>query len=89
MGTPRDLKVQMAAETRARERAQALAKLQTVRADKAEAALIEARAERDSWQARALAAEADRTSPRDGAPTESGVRPGTGATGDVPGRIKG
>ncbi len=58
MGTPRDLKVQMAAETRARERAQALAKLQTARADKAEAALAQALVERDGWRARALAAEA-------------------------------
>nr|USU31975.1 hypothetical protein NG677_22300 [Methylobacterium sp. OTU13CASTA1] len=56
MGTPRDLKVQMAAETRARERAQALAKLETTRADRAEAALAEALAERDAWRARALAA---------------------------------
>lgn len=55
MGTPRDLKVQMAAETRARERAQALAKLQTARADKAEAALAEALAERDAWREQALA----------------------------------
>lgn len=55
MGTPRDLKVQMAAETRARERAQALARLQTARADKAEAALVQALAERDAWRERALA----------------------------------
>jgi hypothetical protein len=55
MGTPRDLKVQMAAETRARERAQALVKLQTARADKAEAALVQALAERDAWRERALA----------------------------------
>ena len=57
MGTPRDLKVQMAAETRARERAQAVAKLQTARADKAEAALTQALAERDAWRARAQAAQ--------------------------------
>ncbi|GJD32473.1 hypothetical protein PMNALOAF_3746 [Methylobacterium adhaesivum] len=56
MGTPRDLKVQMAAETRARERAQAVAKLQATRADKAEAALAQALAERDAWRERALAA---------------------------------
>ena len=61
MGTPRDLKVQMAAETRARERAQAVAKLQTARADKAEAALTQALAERDAWRERALAG----TSPAD------------------------
>jgi len=67
MGTPRDLKVQMAAETRARERAQALAKLQTARADKAEAALAEALAERDAWRERALAgsAPADPARPSD------------------------
>jgi hypothetical protein len=67
MGTPRDLKVQMAAETRARERAQALAKLQTARADKAEAALVQALAERDAWRERALAgsSSAERPAPAD------------------------
>ncbi|KQP06533.1 MAG: hypothetical protein Q7T93_02040 [Methylobacterium sp.] len=86
MGTPRDLKVQMAAETRARERAQALAKLQTVRADKIEAALTEARAERDAWQARALAAEADLATLRRSATASADAdgRPGRGSTGALP-----
>ena len=59
MATPRDLKVQMAGETRARERAQALAATQTARARQAEAATQAAEAERDAWKARALAAEAE------------------------------
>ncbi|NEU12899.1 hypothetical protein G3T14_12225 [Methylobacterium sp. BTF04] len=58
MASPRDLKVQMAAETRARERAQALATSQTARVTRAEAALKDALLDRDQWQARALAAEA-------------------------------
>ncbi|SFH06403.1 hypothetical protein [Methylobacterium gossipiicola] len=73
MGTPRDLKVQMAAETRARERAQAVAKLQTARADKAEAALTQALAERDAWRERALAgtSPADTSDPAEEAGTET------------------
>lgn len=59
MASPRDLKVQMAAETRARERAQALAITQTARGNRAEAALKDALLDRDGWQARALAAEAE------------------------------
>jgi hypothetical protein len=67
---PRDLKVQMAAETRARERAQALARSETARAVRAEAALTEMKAERDLWKARALALEipgqaSERTSTED------------------------
>ncbi|WP_019904065.1 hypothetical protein [Methylobacterium sp. 77] len=58
MATPRDLKVQMAGETRARERAQALASASSTRAQRAELALKEALAERDAWKERALAAEA-------------------------------
>lgn len=58
MSTPRDLKVQMAAETRARERAQALAKAETIRADRAEANLREALADRDVWKRRAMIAQA-------------------------------
>ncbi|GJE18615.1 hypothetical protein [Methylobacterium marchantiae] len=58
MATPRDLKVQMAGETRARERAQALASASAVKARQAELALKEAQAERDVWKERALAAEA-------------------------------
>lgn len=65
MATPRDLKVQMAGETRARERAQALATQQTARAARAEAALAAMSAERDSWRERALAAEAEIASSRD------------------------
>jgi len=73
MGTPRDLKVQMAAETRARERAQAVAKLQATRADKAEAALAQALAERDAWRERALAgtSPADTSDPAEEARTET------------------
>ncbi len=59
MATPRDLKVQMAGETRARERAQALAATQAARAQRAETAAREAEADRDGWKARALAAEAE------------------------------
>ena len=59
MATPRDLKVQMAGETRARERAQDLAATQTARAQRAETAARVAEAERDDWKARALAAEAE------------------------------
>lgn len=59
MATPRDLKVQMAGETRARERAQALAAGQTARLTRADAALKAMEQERDQWQARALAAEAE------------------------------
>lgn len=55
MAGPRDLKVQMAAETRARERAQSLARSETARAVRAEAALREMTADRDDWKARALA----------------------------------
>lgn len=58
MGSPRDLKVQMAAETRARERAQAAAKAEAARAHRAEGALQAMMAERDLWKERALAAEA-------------------------------
>ncbi|KQP33641.1 hypothetical protein ASF49_07075 [Methylobacterium sp. Leaf104] len=59
MATPRDLKVQMAGETRARERAQALAATQAARAQRAEIAAREAEAERDGWKTRALVAEAE------------------------------
>jgi uncharacterized membrane protein YqiK len=59
MATPRDLKVQMAGETRARERAQALAATQANLAKRAEIAARDAQAERDTWKARALAAEAE------------------------------
>lgn len=59
MATPRDLKVQMAGETRARERAQALAAGQSARLKLAETALKQAEQDRDAWQARALAAEAE------------------------------
>lgn len=59
MATPRDLKVQMAGETRARERAQALAASQAARLKVVEGALKQAEQERDAWQARALAAEAE------------------------------
>jgi hypothetical protein len=59
MATPRDLKVQMAGETRARERAQALAATQAARAQRAETAARETEVERDGWKARALAAEAE------------------------------
>ena len=58
MATPRDLKVQMAAETRARERAQALALANGSRLTRVELALKEALSERDEWRERALAAEA-------------------------------
>jgi hypothetical protein len=47
----------MAAETRARERAQALARTETARAVRAETALTLVTAERDLWKARALALE--------------------------------
>ncbi|MBX9930032.1 MAG: hypothetical protein K2Y56_00570 [Methylobacterium sp.] len=57
MATPRDLKVQMAAETRARERAQALAKAEAARAARAESALADMTADRDRWKARAQAFE--------------------------------
>ncbi|MCJ2035359.1 hypothetical protein [Methylobacterium sp. J-068] len=59
MATPRDLKVQMAGETRARERAQALAATQGARAKNAEAAARAMEADRDAWKARALSAEAE------------------------------
>jgi hypothetical protein len=59
MATPRDLKVQMAGETRARERAQALAATQAARAQRAETAARAAEVDRDAWKARALAAEAE------------------------------
>ncbi|MGU3359650.1 hypothetical protein ACLBWX_04875 [Methylobacterium sp. M6A4_1b] len=59
MATPRDLKVQMAGETRARERAQALAATQAARAQRAEIAAREAEVERDGWKVRAQAAEAE------------------------------
>ncbi|MDB5647189.1 hypothetical protein [Methylobacterium sp.] len=68
MATPRDLKVQMAGETRARERAQALAATQANLAKRAEIAARDAQAERDTWKARALAAEAELERLKAGAP---------------------
>lgn len=68
MATPRDLKVQMAGETRARERAQALAAIQANLAKRAEIAARDAQAERDTWKARALAAEAELERLKAGAP---------------------
>ena len=68
MATPRDLKVQMAGETRARERAQALAATQANLAKRAEIAARNAQAERDTWEARALAAEAELERLKAGAP---------------------
>jgi hypothetical protein len=55
----RDLKRQMAGETRAREVAQARAALQEQIAGRAEQALRDLRIDRDRWRERAEAAEAE------------------------------